>query len=118
MFWLPESERDPSLAMGLQELPQYVDEVLALKERYRGRIEVRLGIEADFIPGHEDGLRRLLEPFPFELVLGSVHWVDGWLVDGPRSIPRYQKGQGEVDGIWAAYAETLIRATRPGCSTS
>lgn len=114
MFWLPEAERDPHLAMGLHELPKYVEEVLALRARYRGRIEVRLGIEADYIPGHEEGLRRLLEPFPFELVLGSVHWVDGWLVDGPRSIPRFQQGQDEVDRIWAAYAGALIEAARSG----
>ncbi|MCU0291716.1 MAG: histidinol-phosphatase HisJ family protein [Thermoanaerobaculaceae bacterium] len=114
MFWLPEAERDPHLAMGLHELSEYVEEVLVVRERYRGRIEVRLGIEADYIPGHEEGLRRLLEPFPFELVLGSVHWVDGWLVDGPRSVPRFQQGQDEVDRIWAAYARTLVRAARSG----
>ncbi|HNX49886.1 MAG TPA: histidinol-phosphatase HisJ family protein [Thermoanaerobaculaceae bacterium] len=114
MFWLPEDQRDPHLAMALDDLPRYVDEVLALGDQYRDRIDVRLGIEADFIPGHEEGLRRLLEPFPFDLVLGSVHWVDGWLMDGPRSIPRFQQGPDEVDRIWKAYAETLIRAARSG----
>ena len=39
--------------MGLHELPAYVEEVLGLRERYRGRIEVRLGIEADYAEGHE-----------------------------------------------------------------
>lgn len=114
MYWLPEGQRDPHLAMGLAELPQYVDEVLALQERYQEHIQVRLGIEADYIPGHEEGLRRLLEPYPFELVLGSVHWLDGWMVDGLCSIPRFQQGSDEVDRIWAAYAETLIRAARSG----
>ncbi len=113
MFWLPEPERDPRLAMRLEELPGYVEEVLALKGEYRGRIEVRLGIEADFVPGHEDELRRLLALFPFELVLGSVHWLGDWLVDGPASLARFERGQAEVDAIWYAYAGAVIAAA--GC---
>ena len=99
--------------MRLEELPGYVEEVLALKGEYRGRIEVRLGIEADFVPGHEDELRRLLALFPFELVLGSVHWLGDWLVDGPASLARFERGQAEVDAIWYAYAGAVIAAA--GC---
>lgn len=114
MFWLPEPERDPRLAMRPEELPGYVEEVLALKVEYRGRIEVLLGIEADFVPGHEEGLRRLLAPYPFDLVLGSVHWLGDWLVDGPGSVARFERGQAEVDAIWHAYAGAVVGAAGSG----
>lgn len=114
MFWLAEACRDPELAMPLSELPDYVEEVLDLKVRFRDRIEVWLGIEADFIPGQEGELTTLLAPYPFDLILGSVHWVGGWLADGPGSLERYERGPEEVERIWNEYASAVIQAAGSG----
>ncbi len=114
LYWLPAERRDPSLAMSLEELPRYVDAVLALKERYADRIEVLLGIEADWVAGHQDTLARLLDAYPFDVVLGSIHWLDGWWVAAPSSLPRYREGQDEVDRVWAGYAREAISAARSG----
>lgn len=113
-YWLPAHAHDPSLAMETQELPRYVESVLALKARYAGRIDVLLGCETDYIPGHEATLATILAEYPFDLVLGSVHWLDGWCLDAPSSLPRYRLGQEEVDGIWGDYAEALLGAVRSG----
>jgi histidinol-phosphatase (PHP family) len=113
-YWLPPQQHDPHLAMSADELPRYVEAVLGLKERYRGRIEVLLGIEADFIPTHGAELVRILEAYPFDVVLGSVHVVDGWLVDAPSSLARLSRGQDEVDRVWGRYAELLIAAAGSG----
>ena len=113
-YWLPREEHDLRLAMVPEELPRYVEAVLALKERYRGRIEVLLGVEADFVEGHEEELVRELERYPFDVVLGSEHWLDGWCVDDPASIPRYRQGQAEVDRIWSRYAGAAAAAARSG----
>ncbi len=113
-YWLPRAEHDPALAMAPEELPRYVDAVLALKERYRGRIEVLLGIEADFVAGHEEALERELARVPFDVVLGSAHFLGGWCVDDTSSIPGYRQGQAEVDRIWARYAEAALAAARSG----
>ena len=113
-YWLPREQGNPRLAMALEELPRYVEDVLTLKERYRGRIEVLLGIEADFIAGQEEELERLLAAHPFDVVLGSVHLIDGWHMDAPSTIARLNQGQAEVDRIWARYAELLISTARSG----
>lgn len=113
-YWLPRERHDPTLAMALGVLPEYVEDVLALAERYRGRIEVLLGLEADYIPGQEDALSRLLGTYPFDVVLGSVHWLDDWVLDAPSSVVRYRQDQAAVDVIWARYAELLIGAARSG----
>jgi len=113
-YWLPREREDPTLAMSADELPRYVDAVLDLRERYAGRIEVLLGVEADFIAGHEETLARLLERYPFDVVLGSVHWVGDWLIDAPSSLPRYRKGPTEVERIWDEYTTQLIAAARSG----
>jgi len=114
LYWLPEEQRDPTLAMAAHEFPRYVEAVLQLGERWRGTIEVLLGVEADFVAGAEGQLGELLSRYPFDVVLGSVHWLEGWWVDAPGSVARYRRGQEEVDAIWDAYTSTLIQAARSG----
>jgi histidinol-phosphatase (PHP family) len=113
-YWLPREKHDPTLAMAPEELPRYVDAVLALKVRYRGRIEVLLGIEADYVEGFEEQLEDELARYPFDVVLGSEHWLDGWWVDAAASVARYRGGQPEVDRIWARYARAVVAAARSG----
>lgn len=45
-------------------------------------VVVRLGVEADFIPETADDLRERLAQYPFDYVIGSVHFVDGFPIDG------------------------------------
>ncbi len=59
------SDDDPC-CMTREGTKAYVREVLALKEEYRGRLGIFLGIE-------EDSLLRLDGKAPFEFVIGSVH---------------------------------------------
>ncbi|PKQ28186.1 MAG: histidinol-phosphatase [Candidatus Anoxymicrobium japonicum] len=81
---------DPCLAMAPEDLPVYVERVLDLKERYRRRITVRLGIEADYHAPTQEKRARLLEQYPWEYVIGSVHMLDDWLFDDPRQLARYE----------------------------
>lgn len=113
-YWLPREAHDPTLAMAPEELPAYVASVLALKERYRGTIEVLLGIEADYVEGREEELAHLLEAYPFDVVLGSVHWLDGFWVDAPSSLEVYRQGPESVRAIWEAYWNKLEKAIRTG----
>ncbi|MFN3412499.1 MAG: histidinol-phosphatase HisJ family protein [Thermoanaerobaculum sp.] len=98
--------------MAPEQLPEYVDSVLALKEKYRGTIEVLLGIEADYVEGHEGQLAEILRRYPFDVVLGSVHWLDGFWVDAPSSQRLYEQGPAKVEAIWRAYWQKLEKAIR------
>jgi len=89
MYWLDEAAGDAELAMPESGLAGYVAEVARLRAAYPA-IEIKLGLEADYIPGHEDGLRRLLGQYPFDYVLGSVHFIDGWGFDNPAYMEHYQ----------------------------
>lgn len=113
-YWLPREAHDPTLAMALEELPRYVESVLALKEKYRGAVEVLLGIEADYVEGHEEKLAELLQRYPFDVVLGSVHWLDGFWVDAPSSKNLYRQGPAKVQEIWEIYWKKLEKAILSG----
>lgn len=55
------------------EFDQYVELVAAASMQWQDRIEVRLGLEADYFEGHEPYLERQLNSADFHFVLGSVH---------------------------------------------
>lgn len=59
--------------MRVEQFDQYVELVAAASEAWRDRVDVRLGIEADYFVGYEGWLQRQLDSADFHYVLGSVH---------------------------------------------
>lgn len=76
-FGDPRDHAEPGIAMPKSEFPRYVEDVLALKQAYAGKIEVLLGVEADYFPDHAETYRRELARYPFDYIIGSVHQVLG-----------------------------------------
>lgn len=80
-------------AMRPDELDDYVALVQDLAREYSRDVRIVLGIEADFIPATLDATAAVLEQYPFEYVIGSVHIVgDRFGFDHP-----------EMEGRLAAY---------------
>jgi histidinol-phosphatase (PHP family) len=78
----------------------------------RADTDLRLGIEADFVPGAEDRTASLLEARDFDYVLGSVHFLRDRAVD----MDEYSVwGEGRApEEIWRRYFQTLGEAARSG----
>jgi histidinol-phosphatase (PHP family) len=112
LYFLPEDRRDPKLAMREDQFEGYVEEVLALRREFAGRIPVRLGLEADYAEGHERALETWLDRAPWDLVLGSVHHVAGGWIDAPGS-PRRFSEEG-ADRLYREYYRLLARAAETG----
>ncbi len=55
------------------QLDEYVDLVARTTDQWSGRVDVRLGLEADYFEGHEAYLEKQLSSADFHFVLGSVH---------------------------------------------
>jgi histidinol-phosphatase (PHP family) len=72
-----EDQPFPHITMARSEFPNYVNEVLRLKELYSGKIDVLLGVESDFFPEHVEVYRQYFDRYPFDYIIGSVHQVDG-----------------------------------------
>jgi histidinol-phosphatase (PHP family) len=89
------------------DLEAYVSAVVTA----RGRgLPVKLGLEVDYVPGREDETRELLAPYPWDYLLGSLHYIGSLGVDDE---PRLVDAVG-VEGAWRLYFETLAAAARSG----
>ncbi|MDD3717356.1 MAG: histidinol-phosphatase HisJ family protein [Actinomycetota bacterium] len=103
--------RDETLSMGLEEFPLYVREVEELRGRYRGP-HIRLGIEVDYLPQTASRLHALLDAHPFDYVMGSLHFVDGWGFDDPRNLDGY--AGRDLLALWERYFDLLGEAAECG----
>ena len=84
-FWADEPLRDlaeQTRAFVIEDrtlsLEGYVAAVLAAQAR---GLPVKLGLEVDFFPQSIESVLALLEPYPWDFLIGSIHWVGGWAVD-------------------------------------
>jgi histidinol-phosphatase (PHP family) len=73
--------------------------------------DLRLGIEADFVPGREDRLATLLDGRPWDYVVGSIHFLGDESLD-TEDFSIWQSGR--PDRVWRRYFETLGEAARTG----
>ena len=78
----------------------------------REQTDLRLGIEADFVPGAEDRMSNLLAARAFDYVIGSVHFLrEGAVDDEDYDIWQTARSPEEV---WRRYFQTLGEAARSG----
>ncbi len=91
--------------------PQYIAEVQALKEQFFGH--VLLGIEMDWFEKDQDFIRAAIAEYPYDYVIGSVHFLETWgYDDDPADWKSLHKGQ--CDAHYTAYFHTLKRMAESG----
>jgi histidinol-phosphatase (PHP family) len=88
------------------------DDINAYEQFVRDETDLKLGIEADFIPGAEDKTVNFLEAHDWDYVVGSVHFLRNAAID-MRGDYDIWKG-GDPDKVWRRYFETLGEAARSG----
>ena len=111
LYWLAADQRDPELAMSEDQFDSYVEDVLRLRREYP-QIEIRLAVEADFIVDQETTLAGILDRYPWDYVLGSVHFIGDWGIDDGRYLSRYD--EWDIDDLYEHYFGLVVRAAESG----
>ena len=98
--------------MKSSELDGYVESVREVARSYP-KLNVKLGLEVDFIPGQEAWVASLATRHPWDYFIGSVHYVsDSWDVDNPNKIERWR--ERNVYDVWKTYFDRLTQAAASG----
>ncbi len=94
---------DNNFSFKEEKKEEYLSLFAALKARYKGQIELVLGMEMDYIPGIMEDFESLTTGFGLDYSIGSVHLVrnsgkeDLWFIDGPLALT-YDSGLKEIFG--------------------
>ncbi len=94
------------------DLDAYVEMALAAK---RSGLPVVVGLEVDHYRGRMDKVAELLAGYPFDVLLGSVHWIGAWGFDhvgDPLQMAEWD--HRAVEACWDAYVEAIEETASSG----
>jgi len=89
------------------DLDEYCSAVL---EARRQGLPVKLGLEVDWVPEHAAPLAELLVPYPWDFLLGSIHFLGELGLDMEPSLV----GELGTERAWERYFEELGALARSG----
>jgi histidinol-phosphatase (PHP family) len=93
------------------DLPRYLEEVAKARAAYP-QLSIRIGLECDFLSGHEDWVEDLHGLAEWDYLIGSVHYLpEGWEVDHPKYVGRHA---GASEAIWKSYWFAYEQCIRSG----
>ncbi len=100
------------LSVPSEKLPLYEQAVLEARSAHPS-LDILLGIELDYLGQEEDRDLETMGLDRFDLILGSVHFVDRWPFDDPSQRDRWDE-PGATDVIWRRYVELWCQAAADG----
>ena len=87
----------------------FVEFIQQQKDKWKQEgIDLRLGVEADYYPGCEEELSAILSEQPYDYVIGSVHFVDGWGFDNPETADRFE--QFDLESLYRRFFQIVGQA--------
>ncbi len=89
------------------DLDVYCGAIVEAKER---GLPVKLGLEVDWVGERQERLEELLAPYPWDFLLGSVHWLDGLAVDAEPGV----WAEWPPKTVWQRYFDALERLAQSG----
>lgn len=96
-------------AVGYFDYACYSREIEQAREEFDGRLVIRKGVEIDYQHWFEEEIRRYLDAHEFDLVLGSVHYVDRMTVMSPE----YVQGKSAYEA-YRRYFDAVAQSMESG----
>lgn len=91
-----------------RQLDEYVAKVQLARQEFP-QLTIRLALEVDYLPGHEDWIRSLATRHPWDYFIGSVHYVsESWDIDNPAKLSEWKKR--DAFEVWQIYFTRLTQA--------
>ena len=83
------------------DIDNYLKKLQILKEKYKSQIEILIGLELGMQPHISDSMYKLINSFPFDFIIGSIHIVNQM----DPYYPQYWENITEEEGIVKCFEE-------------
>lgn len=100
---------DEDYRMKFENMAQYKQNVLDLKNKFKNNINILLGYEVDFLPNYMD--ERVLKA-KCDYLIGSVHFLKSWGFDNPEYIDEYKNR--DIDEVYKEYFLAIENMAKSG----
>ncbi len=95
------------MRMEASELPDYVASIRALQEKYRGKIEILLGLECEYFPAYFPWLKQQIETYALDYLILGHHF-------SPSEISGFYNGNLRTTEQLAYYRDDVIAGMESG----
>jgi histidinol-phosphatase (PHP family) len=96
----------PSVRMSESEFDTYVAIVQRAANAFKGKLDIRLGIESEYFPGCEEYIAKLHQRADFHYTLGAVHW------QAKEYLNKYETGT--IENFRRTYFDHLAKSAESG----
>lgn len=96
-YYLTESQKKRYWDWGMnnKNLERYIYEIDDVKSIYNDKITIKTGLEVDYIEGAEEKIGPIIEKYPIDFLLGSIHCLPSF---GWKHIANYSN-----KNVWSIY---------------
>lgn len=88
---------------------RYAKEIAVARTQFDGALTIRMGVEIDYQDWFEDEIGRFLEQYPFDFVIGSVHYIDRLTVMSPEYL-----NERSAETAYRDYFRGVLSSVRSG----
>ena len=111
--------------MKMEQLPEYEETLWNLREKYQGKIQVRIGLEIEYLPGFQAYYERLKHDGQIEFLMLGQHFYElepevysfaktAWQSQGNRLIQTESEGVKSGYFSCVAHPDRVYRYLKPG----
>ncbi len=105
-------------APNVEEIEKYFSELKIIKEQYKDKIKINIGVEADYIVGYEEYIKKFFSKYAdiIEDSILSVHFVkdedEYYCIDVIESFEKLLNKLGSLEKVYDKYFENLLMAIK------
>lgn len=98
--------------MAMSDLPTYLDWIAEARQEAGDALQVRAGLECDWLKGCEPHLATLRNAYSWDYLIGSVHYLptksgDLWDFDNPAHLSQWNRfSPTDLEELWQVYWQT------------
>ncbi len=106
--WQYASNFVPSMRMKVSQLDEYIETLKALREEYKGKIEVKIGLECEYYPQYMEWLKTTLKEKEIDYIILGNHFRDS------DENGLYYGSKTADDRVLKRYVDDAINAMKTG----
>ncbi len=105
--------------IGFTEHDEYIDKIdyrlLESLGREYDDITIKIGLEVDYWEGREKQIQAFKDQYPYDYLIGSIHYLDDWAFDHPDYQDKFE--HMDIDQIYQRYFQVLSSMVDSGLFT-
>ncbi|MBZ9572282.1 histidinol-phosphatase HisJ family protein [Patescibacteria group bacterium] len=101
-----EKSEIPNISIKLDEISEYYQKIGKARKQFD--IQIKFGMEIDYFEDYEKEIEKIINSYPFDFILGSAHFIEGYVIGDPNGAHEFFKGRD----IFQTYRQYFLKLKR------